>query len=100
MGAQHQAARRFAEPPPPLTAPWTLGDLRAHWPTLVGPQLGDVTFPNGIDERGVLTVSVDTPAWLRELVNGSFRVVALLPPVIGTVAVKRIRFVAQSARVP
>ncbi len=42
-------------------------DVIAEWPTLVGPQIAQVTEPESVASNGTLFVRVATSAWAQEL---------------------------------
>lgn len=47
-------------------SPLAQGELLAHWPELVGPELAQRSRPLGIED-GVLTVGCDSTAWATQL---------------------------------
>jgi predicted nucleic acid-binding Zn ribbon protein len=66
-------------------------DVINSWPDIVGDKIARVTVPERID-RGVLFVSVTTAAWRTELTLNRTAILKKINALVGSGAVKDIRF--------
>jgi Dna[CI] antecedent DciA-like protein len=65
-----------------------MGDLRAHWSSLVGPLIAGVSSPLRMGLDGQLVLRVRTAAWAAELQGLQRAVVDGLPIIIDGVEIK------------
>lgn len=62
------------------------------WPTLVGPEIANVTRPLSISEDGTLFVAVRTPAWMAELTMMERELLASVNRITGDRPITRLRW--------
>ena len=63
-----------------------------NWPSLVGPQIANVTQPLSITRQGTLFVAVTTNAWMTELSLLEPELLKRLNERAGKLSIKRIRW--------
>lgn len=62
--------RRRADEAPALSEPWTMGDLRLHWRSIVGDFLAHICRPSHISPGPrILYIKAVSDAWCDELTN-------------------------------